>query len=200
MKYNVIYADPPWKQKGGRPLTGYVLEDGKQVFNPKSNTSQDLPYPTMDLEAIKNFPVKDLAADNSHLYFWVTNKYLPDAFSIIESWGFKYSTTLVWAKNPLGGGLGGSFKISTEYLIFATKGSLKAKGHHIGTWFNEKRPYENGKPKHSKKPDFFHELIEKISPGPYLELFARRTRENWHVYGNEVESDIQVQWQSDLNW
>lgn len=201
-KYSVIYADVPWKQKAGRPLTGYVMEDGKQIFNPLSNKSNDLPYPTMSLEEIKNLPVKDLAADDAHLYFWVTNKYLPDAFGIIEAWGFKYSTTLVWCKNSLGGGLGGNYKISTEFLIFATRGSLKAKTQHIGTWFNIKRPYENGKPKHSKKPDFFHEIIEKVSPGPYLELFARRSRENWHIFGNEVESDIFIKdvWNEDLNW
>lgn len=192
MKYNVIYADAPWKQKAGRPLKGYKIVDGKQIFVPSSNISEDLPYDTMSVEEICDLPIKQLSADNAHLYFWVTNQYLPQAFKVIEAWGFKYSTTLVWAKNAMGGGLGGNFRITTEYLIFATKGSLKAKTSHTGTWFNIKREYETGFPCHSRKPKFFHELIEKVSPGPYLELFARRQREGWDVYGNQVNNSIQL--------
>lgn len=81
----------------------------------------------------------------------------------------------------MGGGLGGTFRITTEFLIFATKGKLKAKKNVIGTWFEQKRQYVNGFPCHSKKPDFFYELIESVSPGNYLELFARNERKGWDV-------------------
>lgn len=98
---------------------------------------------------------------------------------------------MVWAKNPMGGGLGGNYRITTEFLIFATRGSLKAKSSHIGTWFNYKREYdERGKPQHSRKPALFHNLIEKVSPGPYLELFARRPRDGWDVFGDQVADSI----------
>lgn len=189
-KYNCIYADPPWKTKAGRAFDGYKMVDGKQVFNSSSNKSRNLSYPTLSIEEIAALNIKDIAADNAHLYMWVTNQYLLKAEKIIKCWGFDYSTTLVWAKKPMGGGLGGTFKITTEFLLFATRGSLKAKRKVIGTWFEQKRQYVNGAPCHSKKPDYFHQLIESVSPGSYLELFAREQRPGWDVFGNEVANSI----------
>ena len=194
-KYNVIYADPAWEQKAGRPLSGgYKKENGVQVFNPKSDKSADLPYNTMKFEDIVNLPIKKLTDDNCHLYLWVTNKYLMKAEQVIKAWGFKYSTTLVWCKKPIGSGMGGTFKVSTEYLIFATKGKVSelVKEKVNGTWFEEKRQYVNGYPCHSKKPDFFYELIEKVSKGKKLELFSRNERKGWSVFGNEVENSIDI--------
>ncbi len=189
--YSTIYADCPWDLiAGGRKMDGYKIVDGKQIWNSSHSKSEALPYVTMSNEEIKNLPVKDLAHKDAHLYMWVTNSHLPFVFDIIKAWGFNYSTTLVWAKNARGGGLGGAFKITTEFLIFARRGKLKTKEMTIGTWFNVKREYENGVPKHSLKPSFFHDLIEKTSPGPYLELFARRERAGWDVFGNEVENSI----------
>lgn len=192
MKYNTILADPPWQTKAGRPMAGYKIVDGVQIFNPGSNKSRDLAYKTMSVSEIAGMPIKDLAADNAHLYLWVTNQYLLQAAEVITAWGFKYSTTLVWAKNSMGGGLGGNFRINTEYLLFATRGSLPAKERVTGTWFNVKREYVNGYPCHSKKPSFFHDLIEKVSPGPHLELFARNQRRGWDVFGNQVENSITI--------
>lgn len=191
MSYSVIYADPPWNQRTGRPLSGgYKKQGGKQVFNPAGNNSAQLPYQTMSVKAIADIPVLSICAPDAHLYLWVTNKYLMRASDVIDAWGFRYSTTLVWAKNAMGGGLGGNFKITTEFLLFCTRGQLKAKQPHTGTWFNEKRSYKNGFPCNSKKPEFFAELIEKVSPGPYLEMFARDSRPGWDVWGNEVENSI----------
>lgn len=189
-KYNVIYADCPWKLTAGRELSSYKVVDGKQVWNSEHTKSRPLAYPIMSVEEIKNMPIRGLANKNAHLYMWVTNSHLPFVFEIIKAWGFNYSTTLVWAKNPMGGGLGGAFRVTTEFLIFARKGTLKTLDTTVGTWFNVKRAYENGYPKHSAKPAFFHELIEKTSPGPYLELFARKERDGWDVYGNEVNNSI----------
>lgn len=92
----------------------------------------------------------------------------------------------------MGGGLGGTFRITTEFLIFAKKGSPKAIGIIESTWFNIKRTYVNGVPKNSRKPDFFYEVIEKITPGPYLEIFARENRMQWDAFGNEVEKSIEI--------
>lgn len=191
-KYNVIYADPPWELKAGRTLGEYTVENGKQVFASTDNKARDLEYPTMTVEQIKALKVSDLAADDAHLYLWTTNHHLPDAFEVIKAWGFKYSTTLVWAKSTFGGGLGGTFKINTEFLLFARRGSLKSKNTHPSTWFNVKRNYENGYPKHSKKPYFFHNLIEQTSPGEKIELFAREKRGSWDTWGNELENDIEL--------
>lgn len=190
-KYNVIYADPAWKQKAGRPLSGgYKKENGVQVFNPLSDKSADLPYDTMTLDEIKALPVKDIVAKDAHLYIWVTNKYLMDVGEVIKSWGFKYSTTLVWCKKPIGSGMGGTYKVSTEFLIFATRGKLATKKGVNGTWFDVKRKYVNGYPCHSKKPDFFREMIDSVSTGNKIELFAREKHGDWDVWGNEVESSI----------
>lgn len=191
-KYSTIYADPPWITKAGRGMSGYKIVDGKQIFNSIDNTSRKLNYQTMTIEEICNLPISAIVQENAHLYMWVTNQYLMQAEKVIKAWGFNYSTTLVWAKNAMGGGLGGNYRITTEFLIFATKGSLKAKEKHTGTWFNIKREYENGAPCHSRKPKFFSELIEKVSPGPYLEVFARKQHEGWDVFGNEIENSINL--------
>jgi N6-adenosine-specific RNA methylase IME4 len=187
--YRTIVADPPWNQKAG-PLAGGVGEGfvfkGKQV-------SRDLPYPTMNLKAIKALPIADLAASDAHLYLWATNKYLPDAFEVVRAWGFTYSTTLVWAKNIMGGGLGGAYRVSTEYVIFARRGSLRELSNVSGTWFNWKRPYNaKGKPMHSAKPPEFFEMVEAVSPASRIELFARTRREGWDAWGDEVESDVDI--------
>lgn len=192
IKYNVILADPPWRVKAGRTLGKYTKKNGKQIFTGEDDNARDLAYPSMTVEEIKAMRVKDIAADDAHLYMWVTNHHLPHAFDIIKSWGFKYSTTLVWVKNSFGGGLGGTFKINTEFLLFARRGSLKAKQINFSTWYQLKRNYENGAPKHSKKPYFFHQLIEQTSPGKRIELFAREKRGDWDVWGNETEMNLEL--------
>ncbi|WP_297095568.1 MT-A70 family methyltransferase [uncultured Draconibacterium sp.] len=178
-KYQVIYADPPWDQKGGKK------------WRSDKNGSLNLPYPTMSVEEIANLPVVDIAASDAFLFMWTTNKYLLQANRVIEQWGFNYSTCITWKKKRMGGGLGGTVRITSEYLLFCRKGNLKATGIIPESVIEAKRPYVNGYPCHSKKPDKFYELIEQVSDGySKLELFARNKRENWHAWGNEVESDI----------
>lgn len=190
-KYQIIYADPPWSQKAGRPLSGgYKKKNGVQVFNPLSDKSADLPYNTMSVNEIKDIPVKDIVENDAVLFMWVTNKYLMKAEQIIKTWGFRYSTTLVWVKKPIGSGMGGTFKVSTEFLLFATRGKVNASKSVNGTWFEQKRKYVNGYPCHSKKPDFFYKLIESVFDGEKIELFAREKTEGWDVWGDEVENDI----------
>lgn len=182
--YPCIVADPPWNQKGG-PLKGGVAEG----FIGTEGT-RDLPYPTMSVEEIKALTIP--SADAAALYLWTTNAYVPAAYEVARAWGFKPSTLLVWAKTPMGGGLGGTFGISTEFCLYARKGSPEEKFRVRGTWFNWKRHYVNGKPSHSSKPNEFYRLVELVSPGPYLELFARRKQSGWHSWGNEVSSDVEV--------
>jgi N6-adenosine-specific RNA methylase IME4 len=126
-KYHTLYIDPPWQTKAGRPLNGYTLVDGKQVWTGASNQSRKLSYPTMSLEEIASLPVCDLAEPNAHLYLWAINQYLPDAFGILKAWGFKHSTVLIWNKKPMGGGLGGAYRITTEFLLYARRGKLSTK-------------------------------------------------------------------------
>lgn len=120
MRYATIVADPPWQTTAGPSGGGYEKGvDGKQQPWTKtaSNKSRPLPYPSMTLVEIAAYapPV----ADQAHLYLWTINRWLREAFDVIDAWGFKYSTTLVWAKKPMGGGLGGCYGLSTEYCLFA---------------------------------------------------------------------------------
>lgn len=192
-RYRTICADPPWDVKAGIASGPYTVVNGRQVWNPSTRKSRDLAYPPMTVAAIKALPVADLAEPDAHLYLWTTNGYLPDAFEVLQAWGFTYSTTLVWCKNPFGGGgLGGAWRITTEFLIFARRGQLAATSQIIGTWWHEKRPYEGGKPKHSAKPASFQDRIEHVSPGPYLELFARRQRLGWDTWGDQALEHVEM--------
>jgi N6-adenosine-specific RNA methylase IME4 len=174
-KYKIIYVDPPWE-----------LKAGPRSLHDVNEKSRALVYPTMTLEEIKNLNVRDLADKDSVLFLWTTNKYIRQSYEVAEAWGFKPSTMLVWCKKPKGGGLGGTFGIATEYLLFARRGSHKAKERHWSTWFEAKRGL------HSEKPAIAREIIEKCFDGKRIELFARKKTEGWDVWGNEVESDIDL--------
>ena len=191
-KYSTIVADPPWQVSAGRSIGRYEMRGGKQLFGVTDNAARKLAYPHMTVSQIIAMPVQDITEDAAHLYLWTINKYLRDAFDVAEAWGFKFSTLLTWAKNPMGGGLGGdAFGLSTEFCLFCRRGSLAAKERIGTTWFNWKRRYRNGYPNHSAKPREFIELVERVSSGPYVELFARERRTGWHCWGNEVESDME---------
>lgn len=166
-KYQVIYADPPWEVKAG-PGWG---EGGE---------SRDLEYPTMTLEEIKNLGVKELAADDAHLYLWTINKYIQESYDVARAWGFEPVCLLTWVKPPHGIGLGGTFVQTTEHLLFCRKGTLEAKKRIDTTWF----AYPRGR--HSEKPKEIRKMIEEVSPGKKIELFAREKSEGWDVWGNEV--------------
>lgn len=171
-KYQTILADPPWEVKRG-PDWG------------SNGTSRELTYPTMSLDDIKGLPVSTLANPHgSHLYLWTINKYVEQTYEVARAWGFKPSTLLVWCKAPNGIGLGGTYSLTTEFVLFARRGTCKASQRLDTTWWQWKRG------RHSQKPEEFQEIIEAVSPGPYLELFARRRRAGWDVWGNEVESDV----------
>lgn len=179
--YPVIVADPPWETMAG-PLRSDVGEGWK--FRPGTGASRPLPYASMPVRYMKKLSVEALAADDCALYLWTINGHVEDAYDVARAWGFKPSTLCVWAKNPMGGGLGGSFGISTEFFLYARKGS-PAERRTIGTWWNWKRHYINGKPAHSAKPDPFYDLVESRHDGPFLELFARRARLGWDYWGDQ---------------
>lgn len=176
-KFKCIVADPPWNVKRGAPQ-GRPF--GVQM------ASQNLPYSTMSVEEICQLPVQDFIDKDAHLYLWTINKYIEDAYTVARAWGFKPSTLLVWAKTPKGLGLGGTYALASEFCLFARRGTMPAKRREETNWWHWKRG------KHSQKPEEFQKMIESVSQGPYLELFARRKREGWSVWGNEVASDIDL--------
>jgi N6-adenosine-specific RNA methylase IME4 len=135
----------------------------------------------MTLEEIEALEIKALVEKNSHLYLWAPNFHLEGAYGIVRAWGFKPSQLLVWAKTPRGLGLGGAFTNTTEYVLFCRRGSLAPQIRQDTTWWNWTRPHNT----HSAKPAAFLDLVEQVSPGPYLELFARRARFGWDYWGDE---------------
>ena len=172
-RYRTIVADPPWEQPSGGRHNG---SDGRKVLTKPSA----LPYPTMPRDAIAGLPVAGLAESEAHLYLWTTNAHVEHAYDVARAWDFAPSVLLTWAKPPRGLGLGGAFTQTTEHVLFARRGTLPALRRLPTTWWLWNRG------RHSAKPEAFLDLVESVSPGPYLELFARRQRIGWDTWGNEA--------------
>lgn len=184
-RYRTIVADPPWSYDQGWPVGSEYSQTAAAAERAgvpwERNRRTPMPYKAMTVEQIAALPVAELTAHDAHLYLWTTNRYLFDAKTVAEAWGFRYAQLLVWAKTPMGIGPGGTWAQSTEYVLFCRRGSLKSLKRFDSTWFNWKRM---GKA-HSQKPDAFLDMVEDASPGPYLEMFARRARFSWDYWGNE---------------
>ena len=144
----------------------------------------------MSLDDIKNLPVADRTAQNAHLYLWVPNALVPEGLAVMESWGFRYVSNLVWAKRradggPDGRGVGFYFRNVTELILFGVKGRMRT----LQPGRSQVNMIETRKREHSRKPDEQYDLIEACSPGPYLELFARHARQDWYCWGDEAHAD-----------
>lgn len=168
-RYKTILADPPWdvQQAGARGAASH--------------------YDLMTLDAIKAMPVGDLAAPDAHLWLWVTNATLRAGYDVMEAWGFTPRSPLTWIKPRLG--LGTYLRNATEHLILGTRGSAPVKFRAQPTWMFA--PLQA----HSHKPEEQFAVIERVSDGPYLELFARRrppSTADWSVWGDEVDADIVI--------
>jgi N6-adenosine-specific RNA methylase IME4 len=169
-KYKTIYADPPWNEVGGG----------------KIKRGADKHYPLMktkDVVAMKS-EINKYVDDNCHLYLWVTNNHLKDGLLVMEEWGFRYVTMITWIKDRIG--LGQYFRGITEHCLFGVKGKLPYKITKEGKRLQGKTGFYAPKTKHSEKSEEMRQMIEKVSYGPRLELFARKYSEGWDVIGNEV--------------
>ncbi len=169
--YRVIYADPPWQYGDART-------------NDAQSGSAESQYPTMPIDEICAMPVRDMAAQDSVLFLWATAPCLPEAMRVIEAWGFTYKAQFVWDKQK---GFNGHYNdVRHELLLIATRGScVPAVDTLDPSVIAEKRT------KHSKKPDRFYELIERLYPlgdSTHVELFARRSRDGWQSWGNQVDA------------
>jgi N6-adenosine-specific RNA methylase IME4 len=182
-KYRTIVIDPPWKYGSWRKASS------KSLYADRSfNVEINLPYPAMSLSEIAALPIPDLADDDCELYVWTTQKYLQHTFPLIKGWGFKVCETLTWCKAPMGTGQGGLFTPTTEFIVHGRIGKMPIKKRIDTTWWEWSRAWK----KHSRKPEAFQDIIELISDEPRLEMFARRPRSGWSVFGNEVEGSIRL--------
>ena len=136
-------------------------------------------YCLMSIEEVEALPVMKIADKNCHLYIWVTNRSLPKAFHLMDAWGFRYITCLTWVKPSIG--MGNYFRGQTEHILFGVKGSQPLKRHDVGTWFEAPRGT-----RHSEKPEEFYRLVESCSYAPYIDIFGRKQREGWSVWGEDA--------------
>lgn len=176
--FRTILADPPWRFQN---RTGKMAPEHVRLTR----------YATMSLEEIKALPVGQTCAEKAHLYLWVPNALLVEGLDVMRSWGFTYKTNLVWYKvrkdgGPDGRGVGFYFRNVTELVLFGIRGNdfrtLPPGRRQVNLFPERKR-------EHSRKPEQLYEIIEDCSPGPYLELFARHSREGWHQWGDELAAD-----------
>jgi N6-adenosine-specific RNA methylase IME4 len=203
MKYRTIVADPPWpmpqsgKRSGGNlgpaihcDRTGKWRKPEGTWWGTMHGRSVSIPYETMSLDEIAALSIP--AEKDAHLYLWTTNRFLESAYSIVRAWGFRPAQLLVWCKPPQGIGMGGAFTLTTEFIIFCRRGKLPSTRRLDSSWWQWSRVYENGHIAHSAKPDAFLDLVEQVSPGPYLELFARRQRLGWDTWGDEALEHVEM--------
>lgn len=172
MKYNIIYADPPWK---------FNFKNRKGLSdNAKNNL-----YDTMSDESIIKYPVCNLADNNCLLFLWVMNSKLPLALQCIESWGFTYVTVaFTWVKttkNTYHFGGGNWTRSNPELCLLAKKGDMKRQSASVRNLVIS--PLRE----HSRKPDEIRDSIVKLAGDlPRIELFARTTAEGWDSLGDQV--------------
>lgn len=187
-RFKTILADPPWQFQN---RTGKMAPEHRRLSR----------YGTMKIDEILSLPIRAIAEDTAHLYLWVPNALLPEGLKVMEAWGFKYKSNIVWHKirkdgGPDGRGVGFYFRNVTELVLFGVRGknarTLAPGRRQVNFLATQKR-------EHSRKPDEMYDIIESCSPGPYLELFARGTRPNWAVWGNEANASYYPNWNTYAN-
>lgn len=203
-KFGCVIADPPWKY-GDQMLNMKSTGDGAAAkyacmsvedicLLGRCPNDNGIPYLKGPLQIMGQE-----IADDAHLWLWVTNAFMEQGYRVVRAWGFEPKTIVTWVKGRLATdelklaadgnlapvliqhiGQGHYLRNSTEHCIFAVRGRCPARVRNLPTAFIAPRG------EHSKKPDTIHEWAELMSPGPYLELFARRRREGWTGVGNEL--------------
>jgi len=165
--YRTIMADPPWdiSQRGTYGAAKH--------------------YSLLSLEQIKAMPVADFAEQDAHLWLWTYPSALRQSYDVLDAWGFTMRSVFTWVKPRLG--LGKYLRNATEHVLLGTRGKAPVRYKAQPNWGFF--PVQD----HSHKPEEFHKIVERVSPGPYLELFARRRQPgDWDFWGNEIESDIRI--------
>ena len=174
--YRCIVADPPWEYDAFPTHIGGRYPKGRHAKAP-------MPYPTLSIDQIAQLPIQQLAHRDSHLFLWTTNRYLPDAFQIIEAWGFTYGQAFVWVKSgtptPFPAMLAPNH---AEYMLACRRGRPARADTYPSNVIAA--PMDRSM-EHSQKPEVFMDIIEQVTHGPRIELFSRRARLGWDTWGNE---------------
>jgi N6-adenosine-specific RNA methylase IME4 len=172
--FRAIVVDPPWEydDQGSRVSAGWH-------------------YDTLSINELASMPIGEIAAsEGCHLYLWVTNSFMRQAYRLLDAWGFEEKTIITWVKETKDGrvtvGFGHYFRNATEHMIFASKGNLPT------LCSNQPNVLFAGRQRHSQKPESAYRVVERMSPPPYLEVIGRRKRKGWTVWGNEVMEPTEV--------
>lgn len=179
-RFGTVLADPPWRFQN---RTGKMAPEHRRLSR----------YATMSHQEILELPVPQILTANAHLYLWVPNALIAEGLEVMRRWGFTYKTNIVWYKirkdgGPDGRGVGFYFRNVTELVLFGVRGRLRTfrPGRTQVNIIGSRKTY------HSAKPVQLYEVIERCSPGPFLELFARTYRHGWHQWGDEVEPSLRL--------
>ena len=168
-RFHTLYADPPWPERGGG----------------KIKRGADKHYPLMRVADIMALPhAHERVLPHAHCYLWVTNNYLPSGLAVLGAWGFRYVTCITWLKDRPG--LGQYFRGMTEHVLFGVRGRVPYRFLPNGRRAQGVTGFTAPRRRHSEKPELMRDMIERVSPGPYLELFARERAPGWFVWGNEI--------------
>ncbi len=169
--YRTIIMDPPW--------------DGADSGDVDPFAKLAPAYSTMRVEDMASLPVGDLAEpDDCHLYLWVTSRTLRHGLDLLEAWGFRHVTNLVWVKHRIG--TGRYFVHQHELVLFGMKGTRLLAETGVPDVFYGKRT------SHSTKPPEFYDLVRKVSPGPRLEMFARQENQGFDSWGAQATTTKEI--------
>lgn len=166
--YSTLVVDPPWE------VERTIRHGGRRA------RSTEVPYEMLSIEDICALPVGELAADDAHLYLWSTRRLFREgvAARVVRAWGFRPVGEIIWGlRNP---GMGTrSIANDHEPILVGVRGSLpfsieEPMGVHF--W---RQTYVGGGKAHSAKPEAFLDFVERVSPAPRAELFARKARFGW---------------------
>ncbi|HXR95885.1 MAG TPA: MT-A70 family methyltransferase [Rhizomicrobium sp.] len=182
-RFSTILADPPWQFQN---KTGKVAPEHRRLSR----------YRTLSLAEISALPVADVVETTAHLYLWVPNALLPEGIAVMQAWGFKYKSNIIWHKvrkdgGSDGRGVGFYFRNVSEMILFGVRGK---NARTLAPGRRQVNYIASRKREHSRKPDELYPIIEACSPGPYLELFARGIQPGWHGWGNQAHLDYKPTW------
>ena len=185
-RFSTVMADPPWQFQN---RTGKVAPEHKRLNR----------YPTLPLASICEMPVERCVTDCAHLYLWVPNALLVEGLQVMKAWGFEYKANIVWHKirkdgGPDGRGVGFYFRNTTELILFGVRGHLRT----LQPGRSQVNIIKSMKREHSRKPDEQYDIIQRCSPGPYLEIFGRGKRDGWTVFGNQSDN-YKITWSTYKN-
>jgi N6-adenosine-specific RNA methylase IME4 len=166
-RVGTIYADPPW------------LYDN-QVTRSATNKK----YKGLTVDELCELPIGKLAHADAHLHLWTTNGFLFECPKLFAAWGFEFKSSFVWIKPEIG--IGNYWRNAHEFLLTAVRGDAKRfNDHSLRSWLECSRGI------HSRKPYQIRSFIEKASPGPHLELFARDDcPESWLAWGHQIGDSL----------